>query len=390
MKVVVITPWYSKNMGYAENFLPAALALEGAETHVVTSNAQIYCNHPDYKSIYEPYLGPAFVECGVEDIQGYRLHRLPHKKTASMPKIKGLYAYLKALKPDVIQTFEIDHSTSFTAALYCILNGAKLFTECHVHASVMVRKRRDALFHWLNFIRLGLRLTNIVTKKCYPIAPDVEQIAINHYKVPPSKIEVQSLGVDTSMFRVITGKKEILRRITLRKKLGIKPSEVLCIYTGRFTASKNPFLLGEAIEKLGSKSKFRALFIGAGDEASISRLNKFRNCIVHKFVQAKELPQYYQAADIGVWPKEESTSQLDAVACGLPIIISDRVKATERIQGNGLQYIENNSEDLARQINKLSTQKKRVQMGQLGAMKIIERFSWRNIAKSRLRDYAQM
>lgn len=390
MKVAVVTPWYSKNMGYAENFLPAALALEGAETHVVTSNAQIYCNHPDYKSIYEPYIGPAFVECGVEDIQGYKLHRLPHKNTASMPKIKGLYAYLKALKPDIIQTFEIDHPTSFTAALYCMLNGAKLFTECHVHASVMVRKRRDALFFWLNFIRLGLRFTNMATRKCYPIAPDVERIAIHHYKVPPRKIEVQSLGVDTSMFHEIKGKAETSRRIALRKKLGIKPSEVLCIYTGRFTASKDPFLLGEAIEKLGAKSKFRALFLGAGDAASIAKLSKYKNCIVHKFVQAKELPQYYQAADIGVWPKEESTSQLDAVACGLPIIISNRVQATERIEGNGLQYVENDAEDLARKIAKLSSKKKRTQMGRQGAAKIIEKFSWRNIAKSRLGDYARM
>ena len=34
-------------------------------------------------------------------------------------------------------------------------------------------------------------------------------------------------------------------------------------------------------------------------------------------------------AEIGIWPTQESTSQLDALACGLPIIINENTGTPE-------------------------------------------------------------
>ena len=54
-------------------------------------------------------------------------------------------------------------------------------------------------------------------------------------------------------------------------------------------------------------------------------------------VPNKELFKYYNAADIGVWPLQCSVTMLEATACGLPAIISDRCGATERVAaGNGI------------------------------------------------------
>ena len=44
---------------------------------------------------------------------------------------------------------------------------------------------------------------------------------------------------------------------------------------------------------------------------------------------------------------------LDAAACGLPVVVNDTLRATERINGNGLQYRLNDVDDLVRVLSTL-------------------------------------
>ena len=101
----------------------------------------------------------------------------------------------------------------------------------------------------------------------------------------------------------------------------------------------------------------------------------------------KELAKYYRAVDIGVWPKQESTSVLDATSCGLPVIISDKVLAIERKEGNGLTYIENDSDDMKKVLLMLESKEYRNELGKLGVAKIFNNQRWLDIAKRRLLDY---
>jgi glycosyltransferase involved in cell wall biosynthesis len=101
----------------------------------------------------------------------------------------------------------------------------------------------------------------------------------------------------------------------------------------------------------------------------------------------RELPPYYRAADIGVWPTQESMSMLDAAACGLPIIVNDTLLAKERIEGNGITYRLNDAGDLAEKIRWLSDPGRRRELGDTGARRMIELFSWGALARHRLADY---
>ena len=103
MRIAFISVWFSEGMGYAENFFPKAMAKHGAEVHLVTSTAQIYYYLPNYDKVYEPYLGPKFVNPGTKEVDGYSLHRLPFQETRNVyqgPGMIGLYQYLEKLKPD--------------------------------------------------------------------------------------------------------------------------------------------------------------------------------------------------------------------------------------------------------------------------------------------------
>ena len=95
------------------------------------------------------------------------------------------------------------------------------------------------------------------------------------------------------------------------------------------------------------------------------------------------------AADIGVWPRQESTSQLDAMACGLPLVLSNKVQVPERVDGNGLVYEEGSPRDLAKQLQALFDSDQRRSMGQIGSRRIVEGLSWNDIAEGRVRDYEE-
>jgi len=129
------------------------------------------------------------------------------------------------------------------------------------------------------------------------------------------------------------------------------------------------------------------LFVGNGLQGNVDAIKECPGCTVHAFVPTKELVSFYRASDVGVWPKQESTSQLDAAACGLPLILSNRVEVKERINGNGVLYEEGNADDLVSKLQSLSSPECRKKMGESGARKMQNSFSWECIAKEYVKDY---
>lgn len=395
MKIVVINPWFSENMGYSENLLPKSLASLGHEVHVVTSDAQIYYLSKDYKDIYEPFIGPNIVSCGSKQINGFTLHRLPHiKEGRNLPGIKGLQEFLTTLSPDIVQTLDIQSPATYEAALYCRSHNAALFTGSSLHASVFKGKKKGmirSVKEWLkgaNRAKEKLQVVNNATVKCYAIAQDVAEIAVRELGLSEQKLVVQSLGVDTELFRPKKDPADFETREQLRTRLGFSADDVVCIYTGRFSADKNPQCLAQAIAELQkSHQHFKGLFVGNGSPEDIESLRSCSACIIHPFVSVSELRNFYWAADIAVWPKQESTSQLDAMACGLPLVLSNRIKVLERIDGNGYLYEENNHHDLAVKLEQLNDQNFRNDFGATASVKVFERYSWLALAQKNLLDY---
>lgn len=390
MKIVLLTNWFSHRMGYIENCLPPALARLGHEVHVVSSTAQVYYYEPHYSTAYEPWLGPGIVPPGIEQLDGFHLHRIPFGELGRKIYLRGLGSTLRAIGPDVVQTFDPFSFITFQAAALKPLLRYHLFTANHTVASVfpMLRERSgDPLYRATFFLTRTIpgRLVSLVTSRCYPATIDAEDIAHRYYGIPSAKMRLLCLGVDTGTFRPVDGETAPGREVK-RRQLGVREGEILCIYTGRFTTGKNPLCLAKAIGRLRAEgAPFRGLFLGNGEQATAIAATD--GCAVHGFVPHPTLPDWYRAAEIGVWPREESTSMLDAAACGLPIVISDRVQAVERVQGNGLVYEENDIESLCVALRRLEDPALRRQLGEAGTRKIRERFSWDRLAQDRVADY---
>ncbi len=388
MIIVIITEWFSEKTGYAENCLPKALAKLGHQVHVVTTTVKPYFNSPFYDQTYKKFFGDPIVDPCTFNQHGFTVHRLPLHLSRYGIGIQGLLKLLTSLRPDVVQTFDMHSFSTFTALLGKFRLKYKLFLEAHIHASVFnqgVSTKLGVLKAFLRKNLLGSTLSHF-TSFCYPISTDSAEIATNVFGIRTNKIKIVSLGVDTDVFHPISTASDLERRKSMRDKLLIEHDSVLCVYSGRFSEDKNPLCLAQAIGHLQAAGHpFQGLFIGNGPQQSA--INAIPGCRVIDFVPYEELAAYYHACDIGVWPTQESTSQLDAAACGLPLVLSDKISVTERVEDSGLLYREGDPGHLAGQLMLLQDKSQRAKFGATGAAKVESKYSWSHIAKDRLGDY---
>lgn len=386
-RIAYVFNGFSEKTGYISNCLPKAMANLGHEVHVIAPNVQVYFNSPNYMETYGEFLGDPIVEIGVKSINGFTLHRLPHKLFRTEAEIVGLYSKLKELKPDIVHVFNVDSIVAFKLAIYQPVLGFKYFASNHTLLSVfpldkkwkdlnLYKKASWKIKHFLPGKFISSRLSLIINP-----SEEGTLISSKYFGINPKKCELAPLGVDTSVFKPDS---ELRKRV--RNKLKIDEDKIVCVYTGRFSQQKNPLVLAKAIDVLSKDSnKFIGVFIGDGIQKE--EISKIKNCVCLDFMPHNKLVEYYNAGDIAVWPREESTSMLDAAACGTPIVVSNLTMMTERYEGNGLTYEENSIEDLVKVLLKLKSSKLRENLGRTGVEKIKNKFSWDSIAKDRVIDY---
>jgi glycosyltransferase involved in cell wall biosynthesis len=392
MRIVLISEIFSPGMGYLENRLPKYLARLGAHVDVVASSFP-----PDYRQEPEQQayggFAPELAPGSEETLDGFRLHILGHTKTLGHVRLLGLRQKLREIQPQVVQTMTPIGWIAVESAFYRSRLDYRLFSGCHYHASVfpLARKTSTGLRpeRWRCYLERGLhgRMVSWATEKYYAISPDCAALASQFFGVPRSKLEICPLGVDTEVFHPVAGPGEARARTALRRRLGFREDEIVCVYSGRFTAQKNPLLLARAIAELAAAGEpFRGLLIGQGLQTQ--EIAQCRGCVHLPFMPVSELGAFYRAADIGVWPTEESMSMLDALACGLPLIANDTMDAPERLEGTGRQYRLGDGADLVVQLHALRDARVREPLGATGARRMREEFSWQAIAARRLLDYA--
>ena len=391
MRIVLISEVFAKGMGYLENMLPKHLARLGAQVDVLASSLPPdYSQNPERQS----YRGFAHrIEPGsVETMDGFRVHVMGHAMTLGHPRLLGLSEKLNELRPHIVQTMTPIGWIAIDSALNRLRLGYRLFSGCHYHASVFpLAQAQTTFFHparWKCFVQRGLhgRALSWVTDKYYAISPDCAEVATRFFGVPKNKLEVIPLGVDIEVFHPVSDQEEQNARVALRRSLGYRDDEIVCVYSGRLSEEKNPLLLARAVGDLCSAGEpFRGLFIGNGTQSA--EIANCQGCVIHPFMPITELGRFYRAGDIGVWPTQESTSMLDALACGLPLIANDTLNAPERLSRSGLRYRLGDLQDLVRTLSALRDSRTRQQLGAEGARRMREECSWQAVTERRMRDY---
>jgi len=383
MKLVYIVETYTEGLGYIDNVLPIELARLGVDVHIVT------CRLPPYYQNSMAFFGSLLEKrtCSSEtNNSGVTIHTMPYTSVFGRVFIKGFLRVLKDIDPDVVIVRGISSPVLGQAAIAKILLRYKLFTSTGQAYSAISRAvsrggffSRARLANFFSRYLLG-RILSLFVSQCIASSEDGGDAVVEFYGVPRRKVTVISLGVDTEKFFPVSDGKHLIERNKVRNRLGIPMHDIVCIWTGRMTGHKYLRVLAEAVEDLNREGHaFTALFVGDGPEAK--DLEGYSKSIHIPFMLWVELPPIYRAADIAVWPRSITTSTLDASASGLPVIMSEGERATERWQGIGSAYIEGSVESLKKELLKFLEEDVRRTTGQAAAAKMKSQYSWTTISK---------
>jgi glycosyltransferase involved in cell wall biosynthesis len=393
LSIVIITDTYAESMGYAGSRLPAAFAkVQNAEVHLVTAGLPAYYQMTDYAKTFDSFQRSKIPVGEVRSVEGFKVHYIGHKAAYGGIRLVGLKKKLAELNPNIVQLFSHTGWSAIDAARFQRKLGYRLFTGNHsgkiVYAPAQMELATFSTVRIKEFLKRGLPGRYIASRTvlCYGATQDCSDVATEFLGVPKSKIKTTSLGVETEIFHPVKNQQEKKAAQDLRNQLGVRPNEIMCVYTGKMTEEKNALLLATAVAELRQQGHaYRSVFYGAGPQADV--VSKVQGAIVHPFVHYRQLGDVYRAADIAVWPTQITTSTLDAAACGIPIVVNDQILANERYEGNGLTYRLNDLEDLKRVLLQLKEVRLRKTLGDEGARKMREEFSWKALAQLRIDDY---
>ena len=223
-----------------------------------------------------------------------------------------------------------------------------------------------------------------------PLTPESEVLLERELGISRTKMTQATLGTDTRVFHF----QPDLRQST-RGELGIADDVRAVIVAGRLIPPKDLETVVDSLKPslaAGSLQLIMAGPITADYEREI--LNRAgeaarRNITMTGFASRDQLNAYFCASDIGIWAGDGSISIIDAMACGLPLVISRSPSTSHLIaRGNGVEFTRGDSTDLANQIERLLTSDVLLKELHDHALSYVsDVFSWESVASRSIKIY---
>lgn len=210
---------------------------------------------------------------------------------------------------------------------------------------------------------------------------------IDKLNIPPEKISVVYLGVDTNMFRPID-------RGDAREKLGLPQDKKIILHVGSEDPRKNVPNLIKAFCGLLKKDP-NVLLIRVGEkrvetERLIKKLGLEKSVFYYNQVSNEDLILFYNSSDIFVFPSFHEgfgLPVLEAMACGVPVITSNISSLPEVVGDGGIMVDPSDTKTLSGAMHELLTDEDlRYGMIKKG-LEQAKTFSWKRTALDTLKVY---
>lgn len=382
MRIVHVQHPFVSGRGYQENHLPFEQAALGHDVELVTSDF-----HPPKFSNTEPPCPGSMEEMGVTIT---RLPSMSAMNHADAVKI-GLHSKLQTINPDIIHAHGLFRSSTLRSMGYVFNRDCALVVDSHVdndnfHIDSALKK-----FGWVTFRQILFPIMDWFVDGYLPVNPVAENLLLEDFSVKPEKIQMLPLGVDVGQFYP-----HEQERRELRAKLGVD-DKLVFVTGGNLDKTKDLDVLLEAFSRLPNQFEdSHLLIVGSGESEFmneiknlVEKLNISRRVSFPGFQNHDSLRAYYNAADVGVWPGKLGITIIEAMACGLPLIVSDN-PATARLvrNDNGFLVERKDTEDLYKQMRQyLRTPSCIDEHGKNSRNYALQEYSWENIAKKSIRLY---
>jgi len=317
-------------------------------------------------------------------------------KAEMYPHLEGFFRQLEQFRSANHLEYDLIHSHYWLSGMLGIW-AQETWERPHV-----------AMFHSLGAVKnhtgiggpepeIRIATENAVIKTCNrifaPTRREKERL-INFYGASPDKIGVVPCGVDLELFYPMD-------QAAARCRLGIDPDDTLALFVGRYDSMKGLDRLIEAMRYLKHRRHLRLIVVGGdglhtpegqrllgltrtfGVEESIAFIGR---------IEQKELPVYYNAADVMVLASHYESFGLvsiEALACGTPVVATPvGVMDTLIKQGQNGQLVANgDAESLAKAIDKVASLSPALSVDAI--RQTVQVFGWPNIASAIITEYEE-
>jgi len=362
----------------------------GHEVTIITSN---YLYPSGAYSVLRRRFPSRQVASGDEMDDGVRVLRLHSFEFAGRLWIRGLAQSLREFDPHVIHCHNLlqFHPPRVAWLRARGQSGAAIVVDDHMHSGFVRRSALGQLFYG-TYRLVGQPILARYVDRFSAIAEDTREYMRTECGVKAT-IDLVPLGVEVD--RLVP---DPIRRQQIRDQLGLTALDLVFLYTGKVIPDKGVHLLVEAAGALQSEGRRVAVIVvGDADEAyerhlrSMSRRGSSQVALhLIPSVENDRLPEWYGAADVGVWPRQESMSVFEAMAAGLPVVVSAASGLAHIVeQGRGLTYRPETATALANSLRGLTDPAVRDRFGREGRALAETELSWERSAERYLRIYRQ-
>lgn len=293
--------------------------------------------------------------------------------------------YLRSKK--LVKKYKIStiHSNN-NAGAFAYKNVPTIVT-IHHSAADEVKQHKSRLQRFIYsadifFEKKTINSASVIITDSHVVKESLQKIALN------KPIQVLPCGVDLSFFRNTPA-------LTTRKKLGVRPNELLLFFPGGSRSKRKGALdLFSALREMNNQN-YRCVISG-DPRNDIGWSQDFRKSLKNSGLEDKfillgeinfsELPEYYSAADIVVYPSTLEgfgLPALEAVACGRPFIGTRTGEMPYIIKNghNGVLVDTNSPHQLRTALERLMSRESERKKLADNARKSVMRYSWAALGK---------
>lgn len=380
MKILHWDELFHPDFGYQINVLPKFQALQGHE--VIIFAPQNVENHPAIRA----FRNESDIELADKEYSekyNVKIIRLPIKGVVSGRVIykRGYINKIIEIDPDVILCHTNDTLSAMTIARkYKKINKPMVFDNHMLEMASTNPMRKLFRAYFKMFI------TPLIVKNKWTVIRTQDDEYVNKcLGIPKSQTPFISFGTDVLLFRE---DKDVRKKFRL--KHNISEDDFVVVYTGKLNPAKGGMLLAELTCRSFNITK-NIVFIVVGNTSGeygekVERTFNASKYKVLRFPTQKytDLAQFYQAADLSVFPRQCSLSFYDAQACGLPVVSEDNNVNVDRVQhGNGFNFKSGDVEDFKNKIEMCANMpdNEYKQMSVNAQSFVAKEYDYRNIAQ---------
>ena len=312
---------------------------------------------------------------------GIRLQvfRLPTNR----PPVRILWE--QAFQPWAVRRAKLDllHSPAFVGPL---VSACPLVVTVHDLSFLFFPQGFRALNR--SYLRLFTRLSVRRAQRVLAVSESTKRDLVTYYGLSPAKVDVVYNGVDGS-FRPLPADQVA----AFRRQTGLPDRFML--FVGTLEPRKNVVRLIEAYARLSKERPPLVLVGGRGwlyDQifSRVEALNLSGQVHFAGYVLAEDLPLWYNAADLFVYPslyEGFGLPPLEAMACGTAVITSTASSLPEVVGKAGLTIDPTDTEALATAMGQVLRARDLREQMQAEGLARAQSFSWEKTAQQTVDSY---